>query len=271
MQHMAMTEFVHAGGLDVAYNQTGAGPPFVMVHGFTGSKLDFQNQLPWFADTRQVIAPDNRGHGETSHAGPYTIAQLVEDLTAFLDALGLIRVDLLGHSMGGMAAMRFAIDNPERVRSLVLMDTSPGPMEMANPGMRDMLAKTVREKGCAALVPMMKLQPQDEIRTRGVDYLGKAEHWRRITVKLEQLDPEAFIAFAGELASHADATDQLNQIICPTTVIVGKHDQPFLTPAKVLAQRIPEAVLVEIAQAAHNPQYENHEDWRAAIEQHLSR
>lgn len=271
MQQAAPTQFVSTGDIDVAFQQTGDGQPFVLVHGFTGSKLDFQNQLSWFAENRRVIAPDLRGHGQTSNAGPYTLSQLVDDLGTFLDALGLVRVDLLGHSMGGMATMRFAIENPERVRSLVLMDTSAGPMEVANAGMRETLSKTIREKGCAALVPMMRLQPQGDARARGMDYLGEAEHWRRITVKLEQLDPEAFIAFADVIGDHHDIADQLHEIICPTTVIVGQHDTPFLKPAKVLAQRIPDADLIEIPYAAHSPQYENHEDWRAAIEAHLSK
>ena len=265
------TQTVPICDIETAYWETGAGPPFVWVHGFTGAKLDFLNQLSWFADQRRLIAVDLRGHGESSHQAPYSFDQLAVDLLAFLDALDLMRIDLLGHSMGGMIAMRLAVEYPERVRSLVLMDTAPGPIEVATPTIRDQLADTVRDKGCDALVPMMKVQPPDAARQRGIDYLGQAEHWRRIAEKLGQMDPEAFIALADELANHDSYEGRLSEITCPTTVIVGEHDQPFLKPSQTMAHHIPDAQLIMVPAAAHSPQYENHEDWRAAIESHLSR
>ena len=271
------TRRVAAGDLDVAFTDLGDGPPFVLVHGFTGSRLDFQNQAPWFADVRRVIAPDGRGHGDTRTSAasgpdsPYHLDQLVEDLAQFLNALDLMRVDLLGHSLGGMVAMRFALEYPDRVRSLVLMDTSPEPMEITNATIRKQIADKVRAEGCAALVPMMKLQPQDAPRQRGVDFLGEAEHWRRITEKLERMDPEAFVTLSEVLGAHDAVTDRLHEIVCPTTVLVGQHDTPFIEPARTLAARIGGAALTTIKHAAHSPQYENHEDWRAAIATHLAR
>ena len=105
---------------------------------------------------------------------------------------------------------------------------------------------------------------------RGVDYLGEQEHWRRIGVKLAQMDPEAFSAFGLELSKFESRTEALKTIRCPTTVLVGAKDAPFLNPSKRMAAVIPDARLVTIPLAAHCPQYENAEVWRDSIRAHLA-
>src|SRR5262250_2403998 len=115
-------------GVELVYEDHGSGErPFVLVHGFTGFRDDFREQLPALTELGRTIIYDHRGHGDSGHTGDattYTFAQLVDDLRALLDALGVKRCDLLGHSMGGMIALRFALAYPERVASLVLMDTA---------------------------------------------------------------------------------------------------------------------------------------------------
>src|SRR3954447_14134296 len=123
---MLTTRTVPNGEIVTAYYDDGAGDPLLLLHGFTGSKLDFHDQIGWFTDRRRVLAPDQRGHGESTNlarADAYALDILVDDLAGFLDALDVARCDLLGHSMGGMVAMRFALLHPTRLRSLILMDT----------------------------------------------------------------------------------------------------------------------------------------------------
>ena len=101
----------------------------------------------WFTDRHRVLAPDQRGHGESSnfgHADAYSFDILVEDLAGFLDALDVQRCHLLGHSMGGMVAMRFALRYPERLTSLILMDTAAEPLTIFPQALREQLAKDVR-------------------------------------------------------------------------------------------------------------------------------
>lgn len=64
------TEHVSVGDLSMAFHQGGSGEPLVLVHGFTGGKLDFLNQMPWFTDDYHVIAPDQRGHGKQAMRCP---------------------------------------------------------------------------------------------------------------------------------------------------------------------------------------------------------
>ena len=204
---MHITNFVANGAIQTAFHETGKGEPFVLVHGFTGSKLDFHDQLEWFEDLRRSIAYDQRGHGESSNAGPYHFAQLVSDLIGFLDQIDVERCDLLGHSLGGMIAMRAVLEHPDRFRSLILMDTSAEPMEMGPNNIREKLNRVVTEQGGQALLGMMRTQPPSRAQQRGVDYLGEAEHWQRISVKLSQLDPGSFVALLAAQAAQAERVD----------------------------------------------------------------
>ncbi len=267
---MHTSHFISNLNIQTAYHDTGEGHPFVLVHGFTGSKLDFQDQLGWFANLRRVVAYDQRGHGESSNSGPYILQQLVDDLMNFLDCLQMETCDLLGHSLGGMVAMRAVLAHPERFSSLILMDTSPMPIEIFPQGVRDQLVGLVHREGCEALVDMMRGQPMSPAQQLGVDFLGEAEHWRRISAKLSQMDPQAFADLSQQLADAEPLLAQLTELSCPTTIVVGAKDEPFIEPSSNMCDSIPGATVVTIAQAGHSPQYENAEAWREAITDHLT-
>ncbi len=119
---------IRANHLDVGYEMAGAGPPIVLLHGATSSGRDnFGGQILTLGTLFTVHVPDARGHATTrwDAAAGFRAAWLVDDLEAFLDALGLESTHLLGFSMGGMTALTFAVRHPERVRSLVVTGVSP--------------------------------------------------------------------------------------------------------------------------------------------------
>jgi pimeloyl-ACP methyl ester carboxylesterase len=116
--------FVSANGIEIAYETRGAGPPLVLLHGATSiGREDFAAQLPLFSRAFQCIVPDARGHGGTvwNVANGFRYSWLVDDLRAFVDALGLETFHLLGFSMGAMTALQFASAFPERLRTLVVI------------------------------------------------------------------------------------------------------------------------------------------------------
>jgi len=270
---MLMTNFVQNGSILTAYHDIGRGEPFVLVHGFTGSKLDFHDQMGWFAAAHRVLAPDQRGHGESSNVGSadaYALDTLVEDLAGFLTGVQVKRCHLLGHSMGGMVVLRFALRYPERLTSLLLMDTAAEPLTIFPAALREQLAKEVRANGCASRLDVMRQMPMSDAQARGRDYVGAEEHWRRIELKLNQMDPEAWVGLGDELANQRSILDELHAIDCPTTIIVGENDTPFVEPSARMAAAIPSARLETIPLAAHSPQYENADVWRSVIETHLN-
>ncbi|MEM7097502.1 MAG: alpha/beta hydrolase [Pseudomonadota bacterium] len=267
-----VSHFLENGHIQTAYNEIGDNDtiPLVLIHGFTGSKLDFANQLNWFAQDRRVIALDQRGHGESTNQGPYDFYGLVHDLFGFLDQMDIKQCHLLGHSMGGMVAMRALLAEPHRFASAILMDTAAEPLTLFPDKIREQLNEIVIEKGCEALLEGMRNQTQNEAVKRSMDYLGEAEHWRRIRVKLEQMDPQAFVELGACLGKAPPVLESLKTLSLPVTVVVGEEDTPFLKPSELMAAALPLGRLVTIPDAAHSPQYENPQAWRAVIEAHLT-
>jgi pimeloyl-ACP methyl ester carboxylesterase len=119
---------IAANDVEIWYEQLGAGPPLIALHGASSSgSVDFAAQLPGLATAFLVYLPDARGHGRTrwdpSHG--FHAEQLVDDLEGLVDALGLSTVHLLGFSMGGLTALAYAARRPDRVRTLVIAGVSP--------------------------------------------------------------------------------------------------------------------------------------------------
>jgi esterase len=115
----------------------GDGPPLVMLHGLTGHAHTWDHTAAALSDRYRVLALDQRGHGDSAWAASYGVGLMAEDLLAFLDALQLEEVTLMGLSMGGLVAFVFAAEHPQRVRDLVVLDIGP---EIAAPGARQVAA-----------------------------------------------------------------------------------------------------------------------------------
>ena len=115
---------VWANGLDIAYLVEGAGPPLVVLHGATSSAADdWGAQRPAMRRAFRLYLPDARSHAGTrwDAADGWTAETLVDDLAAFVDTLELETFHLLGFSMGGHTALRYATRHPERLRTLLVM------------------------------------------------------------------------------------------------------------------------------------------------------
>jgi len=119
---------IDANGLSIAYAVDGSGPPLILLHGATGSGAShFASLLPVVARSLRVHAPDARGHAGTrwDPSDGFATADLVQDLAAFADALGLTTFHLLGYSMGAMTALEFAARWPGRLQTLVIVSLAP--------------------------------------------------------------------------------------------------------------------------------------------------
>lgn len=267
-------------GAELVWEDVGAGDrPLVLVHGLTGFRDDFRERLPALAELGRTIIYDHRGHGDSANTGDaasYSFDQLVADLGALLDARGVARCDLLGHSVGGMVALRFALAHHPRVASLILMDTAaraPDGMLRAPLAAAGTIA---RSDGMATLASLMRLRAGDGSDRPAAERRLEAEwgvdaYWDRRWRRLTAMDPEAFAMLTLEMVDQTPLTDRLGALRCPTTVLVGEEDDGFLRPSEELVAAIPGAELVRIPDAAHSPQIENPTAWLAAIEAHLRR
>ena len=262
---------IDTGDVSLAVDDRGDGDatPLVLVHGFTGGRIDWADVIDDLAADRRVVAWDHRGHSDSTNTGDpatYTFDQLVADAIDALEQLEIDRFHLLGHSMGGVVAQRLVLEHPERVESLVLMDTLAQPLTLPSGWIEGTLALG-REQGMDAVAEMMAGFTESSSVAPEADRPRIAARNRH---KLSHMDIEAFAALAGQLQTFPGLLDRLPTISCPTTVLVGEHDVGLRESATAIAQAIPGAHLVVIDGAAHCPQEERRDAWLEAVRAHLA-
>lgn len=268
-------------GIRMEIEQWGHGDrPLVLVHGFTGSRDDWLEQLPALSERGLTVALDLRGHGGSTNTGDaagYAFEQLAEDVMQALDALSIDRCDLLGHSMGGIVAQLVTLARPDRVASLILMDTIGRGMTLLPAPVLAGARALIEQGGMAALADAMESSgrsgqaPMPASARASIAEMGADRHWARVRAKLLAMDPVAFATLGDAFAAWGGNLDRLSEIACPTTVLVGEEDAPFRAPSEELAAHIDDAELVVIPDAAHSPQLEHGAAWLAAVVAHLER
>lgn len=112
--------------VDLHFEVVGEGPDLVILHGLFGSLDNWRGVARRLAPRFRVWLIDQRNHGRSPHHAMFDYPVMAEDLSHFLNRHALSRVYLLGHSMGGKAAMTFAARHPERVSRLIVEDMGPG-------------------------------------------------------------------------------------------------------------------------------------------------
>jgi pimeloyl-ACP methyl ester carboxylesterase len=226
---------VHANGLDIGYDLRGAGPPMVLLHGATSSgREDFAAQVPSFSRAFLVHLPDARGHATTrwDAAGGFHADWLVDDLQAFVDALGLASFHLVGFSMGAMTALQFAVRHPERLRTLVVIGITTQREPRASVARRLMDPDRVDRLDPAWAAELSRRH--DAVQGEGA--------WRRLLP-----------AIAADVAAQPLLTPRdLRRVELPALVVAGDRD-PF-TPvdhAWGLQRQLPDGRLLIVPDCGH--------------------
>lgn len=263
---------LQVGDVSLSIGEAGeGGRPLLLQHGFTGAKEDFADWWDALAERGwHVVAPDLRGHGASDHPKgrqSYSMAIFESDLVGLVDALGWPRFTLLGHSLGGMISQAVAIDNPERLDALVLMDTIPGSAAVDGGGWQLRLFRLiVRLRDMQGLARFMKKPPP-----RSPESVVRLFHERPgyvawLQSKIRNTSKDMATSLLGELTRRSDRTEELKAVSVPTLVIVGEHDMPgFVEGSQRMADAIPGARYVFLAGAAHQPQLETPEAWWEAL------
>lgn len=112
--------------LSLNYRKYGSGPPLLILHGLFGSSDNWHSLAKRWSETFTVYAIDQRNHGLSPHESIMNYAELASDLSTFIRRHRLKDVNLLGHSMGGKTAMTFAVQEPESVKSMIILDIGIG-------------------------------------------------------------------------------------------------------------------------------------------------
>ncbi|PIE24908.1 MAG: alpha/beta hydrolase [Neptuniibacter caesariensis] len=107
------------------YQVHGEGSPLLILHGLFGTLENWGTQIKRLSQNYQVIAADMRDHGRSPHSEEISYTLMAEDIRNLMDHLNLDSAHIIGHSMGGKAAMQFALTYPDRVNKLIIVDIAP--------------------------------------------------------------------------------------------------------------------------------------------------
>jgi 3-oxoadipate enol-lactonase len=219
-----------ANGTDLYYEEHGSGPPLVLTHGIGGSADVWAPVLPPLAKRFRVITWDVRGFGRSEKpAGPYSAELWARDLAALLDALAIERAHILGHSMGGVIAQRFALDFPQKLATLILVSTSSQVNERAAEHWLGQ-ADEIERDGFAAYIAKQQAGYTEEFRRAHPEQLEN--DCRRV----EMNDSRAYAAGARAVASY-NFTPALHTITAPTLILQGLTDQQTPPGGSVIISR----------------------------------
>jgi proline iminopeptidase len=292
--------YVDANGVLIYYVEFGKGPPLMVLHGGPGA--DHTYFLPWLlplARTHRLIFIDERGSGQSERlqdVTKYTIENMADDVEAVRIALNLGKIDVLGHSCGGVLAEAYALKYQQHLNHLILNSTFASTREM-----NQVLA---REK---AAMPPDKLARLNQLEQAGL--FGKGAIWEhgRYQAEYETLawgdgyfpflygarpDP-AYDPATGNAPTNWDLyremwgsdgefiidgnlksvewVDRLQTIHVPTLIVVGDHDECDPSLSKEMHEKIADSKLVIVPNAGHMNFVDQPQMWQNAVTGFLSR
>jgi pimeloyl-ACP methyl ester carboxylesterase len=259
----ASTQFVEANGIRFAYRRFGnpAGVPLVFNQHFTGTMDHWDPAVTdGFAEDREVILFNNSGVSSSSGGVPTRIEKMGANAVAFIKALRLAKVDVLGFSIGGFVAQEIALQAPDLVRRLVLVGTGPRGGE----GMVTLTPEAQEIFGASYDKPdhlwlRVHFTESEQSQAAGHEFL------RRFRLRAENRDPEvnekvapAQIEAIGEWGVPREKPfEYLKSIRQPTLVINGGKDVIiYAVNSFILQQHLPNAQLILYPDANHGSQYQ---------------
>lgn len=255
---------VDVNGTTLHYETHGAGPALLLIHGLGSCGLDWEEQVAEFARDHRVIVPDLRGHGRSARPERgYSMRQFGDDLAALLRALDATPAHVVGISLGGGIAFQLALDHPDCVRSLVIVNSGPDavPRTWALRLMIAMRRLTVRLRGLAPLGPMVaaRLFPER----------GQEELRRRFVERFAGNTRGPYLASFDALIGWS-VLPRMGEVRCPTLAIAADQDYTPVSMKEDWVARVPGAQLEVIAESHHALPMERPEAFNRALRKFLA-
>jgi pyruvate dehydrogenase E2 component (dihydrolipoamide acetyltransferase) len=240
---------VEAGGVRLRYLELGEGPgaSVLLLHGFGADLNTWMFTQPALAEGRRVIALDLPGHGgSTKEVGAGDAESLTKIAESALDALGIERVHLVGHSMGGAVAATLASRSPERVANLTLI-ASAGFGPEINAAFIDGFVRASRRREATEVLGLLVHDPALVSRTMVEDVL-RYKRLDGVSAALTKIAEAWFPAARQSL----DLAGQIATLSLPVQIVWGREDRIIpVAHAEALAARLPVHILEQTGHLPH--------------------
>ena len=252
---------IKVGGLAVAFERQGTGPPLVLLHGFVGNGREWRRQVDDLADEFTVVAWDAPGSGRSSDPPEaFRLADYADCLAAFIEAVGLVSPHVAGLSFGGALALELYRRHAAIPRSLVLASAYAGwAGSLPDETVEQRLRQTLQAAGAS---PDQRAGAMISTMFSGSPPPAAVEAFRDIMLEIH---PAGLRAMARSLAE-ADLRDILPRITVPTLLLYGDSDvRAPLTVARDLLARIPGSRLAIMPGVGHMSSIEAPERFNAEV------
>ena len=240
--------------IELFYEARGEGDPLVLISGLGYPMWQWHLMLPHLEKHFQVITLDNRGVGQSDiPAGPYTASMLAKDTVGLLDALGIDKAIVMGHSMGGFVAQAMALEYPERVNKLILASTNfGGPRHVPVTPEAMAVLSDVTSDPVTRFKNGLVVSTAPGFAERQPELIQKWLDWR-VANPLDMAGYQAQMGIGlALLAEAASFENKLPNISAPTLILFGAHDK-VVPPANadLLAKQIAGSQIRILPDAGH--------------------
>ena len=250
--------WVEHGTLRLRVECWGKGPPILLAHGMWCDAGMFSGMAAHLARDHRVLIPDLRGHGQSTVPGqPWRIADISDDLATIMDQLDCGQVTLAGFSMGGMAAVDFALRYPARVAQLALICTSAAREAPIRRLEITALATLIERVGPPHFLPRATARAAFSAAYQR-DNPGDFRRWAETVAAM---DPPAMVQALRAVAGREDLLGRLGEIRVPTLIVTGSADHVVASRRSLeMRRRLPRARLVQLQGAGHAAPVERAEE-----------
>lgn len=277
--------FIAIDGANLFVRFVGTGEPLIVLHGGPGMSHDYlaPEFIELLARDYQLIFYDQRASGRSlgvEDTARLTMAQFVRDLEGLRQQLKLDRLNLLGHSFGGLLAMQYAIAYPRQVNTLLLIDTAPASWELNFPYFRKTIAERQSEadrEELAAIQQKPDFGTNPDLMDRYLklyfrSFFKNPSLSQRLTLGIDQPWITHFNVTNARIwnsLGHYDIHDQLHNIQAPTLVMHGDYSVLSMDGAKAIAKLISNSTLVVLKEVGHFPYIEDPKTFQKAVREFL--
>ncbi|MBI5966047.1 MAG: alpha/beta fold hydrolase [Chloroflexi bacterium] len=243
-----------SNGIELYYEIQGAGQPLVLISGLGYPLWQWHKMVPFLAEHFQVITFDNRGVGQSDKpAGPYTAQMLAADTAGLLDALGIEKAIIAGHSMGGFIAQAMALDFPQKVAKLILCSTNfGGPHHVPVTAEAMKVLTDVTSDALTRFKNGLSVSTAPDWSEKNPEMIEEWVKWR-IANPIDPAPYQAQLAIGlGLLTEAAAFEDKLPRLNVPTLILFGAHDK-VVPPenASLLVEKISGSKVAILPNAGH--------------------